>query len=404
MATSLISRTGQAMAVLLAWGCLLLTGPLAPARAAGPDTDLAEGPQARLSQRPREDVSGNVKPQEETHWLSKLADVMTGREVNPYARSHASVLNAFRATVELPAKCTVRIWCNGGQAALGTIIDSEGFIATKGSELSGPVTCELSDGTRHPARLVGIDRGSDLALLKIAAHNLPTIRWSDEDPPSVGGWVITPGLSDVPQAIGIVSVAPHHVRGGVLGIQMTEDQLGPRITYVVPGSGAAVAGLLPGDVIARVNGQLIETSNDMVATTSNLLPGDRIQLVILRAEEKEKITATLGSVATTLSSRRARFQDHLGGPLSKRRVLFPAALEHDSVLAPNQCGGVIVDLDGRAIGVNIARASRISSYAIPARVARPILESLKARASQPPTVPVATHLLKPELPKVPVRQ
>ncbi len=404
MAPSLKSQTGRAIALLVAWCSILATGPTSPLFAATP----GDGPQVRLAERPRKPIASDQNAHQgtpdETRWFNNLANVLTGHEPNPHARNHASVLNAFRATVELPAKCTVRIWCNGRQAALGTIIDPKGFIVTKGSELTGAVVCELSDGTRHSAQLVGTDRGSDLALLKIAADNLPTIRWSDEDPPAAGGWVVTPGLGDVPQAIGIVSVAPHRVRGGVLGIQMTEDRPGPRIIYVVPGSGAAVAGLLTGDVITHVNGLLIESSNDMVATTSNLLPGEKIQLTVLRNEERAHIAATLGSVATTLSSRRARFQDHLGSPLSNRRVLFPSALEHDSLLAPNQCGGVLVDLEGRAIGVNIARASRISSYAIPALVARPILESLKASASQSATIPVATHLLKPELPNVPARQ
>jgi S1-C subfamily serine protease len=83
-------------------------------------------------------------------------------------------------------------------------------------------------------------------------------------------------------------------------------------------------------------------------------------------------------VADTLASRRAQFQDRLGAELSQRRYLFPSVIEHDSVLEPRQCGGVLLNLRGEAIGVNIARASRISSYAIPAEVAVPIVRSLQA--------------------------
>jgi len=162
---------------------------------------------------------------------------------------------------------------------------------------------------------------------------------------------------------------------------MTEDQPGPRITYVVPGSGAAEAGLARGDVITHVNGQPLETSDEMVATTSSMLPGDKIQLSVQRAHDTLRVVATLGSVSDTLASSRARFQDQLGAQLSKRRVLFPAALEHDTNLAPQQCGGALIDLEGKAIGINIARASRISSYAIPAHVARPILDAIVKRTS-----------------------
>jgi serine protease Do len=313
---------------------------------------------------------------------------MTGRRTaSEHSRDHSSVLRAFRSVVAGPSKSTVRVLCDDKQVALGAVVDSGGYIATKGSELNGPIECELADGTRHQAELVGIDRGSDLAVLKIAAEGLPTIRWSEEDPPGVGGWVVTPGLGDLPQAIGVVSVAPHRVRGGVLGIRLTEDQPGPRITFVVPGSGAAKAGLSRGDIITHVNAKEVKDADSMVAATSALLPGDKITLKILRSDRRQEVEAVLGSVSDTLAGPRSRFQDQLGGPLSKRRVLFPSALEHDSVLRPNQCGGPLIDLDGTVVGINIARANRISSYAIPAKVARPLLDSLKDKE----LVPVATE-------------
>jgi len=326
------------------------------------------------------------------HWLREAAGDTARDEPHERSRDHDTVLQAFRPVVAIPSKCTVTVWCDDQRVALGTIVDGEGFIATKRSELADKPVCELADGTRYPARLVGADRGSDLALLKIDAGNLPAIRWSDADPPAVGGWVITPGPDQLPLAIGVVSVQQHRVRGGVLGIQMTDDRQGPRITNVVPGSGAATAGLAVGDVFTRVNGKKLANSDELVATTSSMLPGEKLSLVILRGDQQRRVLATLGSWAETVTSRRAQFQDQLGSALSKRRVLFPSVVEHDSVLDPHDCGGVLINLNGKAIGINIARASRISSYAIPASVARPILESLQASASQPATLPVAADM------------
>ena len=286
-----------------------------------------------------------------------------------YSRNHVSVLTAFREVVRLAGRGTVLVLSGDTQVALGTVVDPEGLVATKGSELRGDMHCELWDGTRLPATLLGVDRGSDLALLRIPASGLSAVRWTEEAPPAVGGWVVSPGLGELPQAIGIVSVAPHLVRGGVLGIQLTEDQPGPRVTFVVPESGAAQAGLRGGDVITHANGRSIRTADDMVATTSALLPGDSIRLNIVRANESHEILATLGSVSDTLSSQRARFQDALGGPLSERRFLFPSALEHDSVLHPNECGGPLVDLDGNVVGINMRGrvASRAMRFPPPSR-------------------------------------
>ena len=56
---------------------------------------------------------------------------------------------------------------------------------------------------------------------------------------------------------------------------------------------------------------------------------------------------------------------------------FPTILQHDSVLRPTDCGGPLVDLDGRALGINIARAGRTESYAVPAEIVKPLVEKLR---------------------------
>jgi serine protease Do len=40
-------------------------------------------------------------------------------------------------------------------------------------------------------------------------------------------------------------------------------------------------------------------------------------------------------------------------------------LQHDTPLFPEQCGGPLLDLEGKVVGINIARQGRISSLAIP---------------------------------------
>ncbi|MHB0956452.1 MAG: S1C family serine protease [Pirellulaceae bacterium] len=326
--------------------------------------------------------------------LSKLPGIVVPtRAASEYSRNHASVLLAFRDAVAPVGKCTVQVLCDNEQIALGTIVDSNGFIATKGSELHGAVICRLADGRRYPAEVMGVDRGSDLAVLKIAASGLPAIAWREEEPPVAGSWVATPGVGELPQAGGIVSVAPHPVRGGVLGVQLAEDKPGPRIVFLVPGSGAAKAGLLRGDVITHIDGRTVDSSSVLVAATSAMMPGETATLTVLRNNETLQLSAVLSSLADTLSTNHAKVQESLGGPLSARRVLFPSVLEHDSILQPNQCGGPLVDLNGQVVGINIARANRVATYAIPARVARPLLESLQIRTPTAVSSAVSTEAL-----------
>jgi len=48
---------------------------------------------------------------------------------------------------------------------------------------------------------------------------------------------------------------------------------------------------------------------------------------------------------------------------------------------PDQCGGPLIDLDGGVVGINIARAGRVATYAIPAAEMRQIVDRLSTRAA-----------------------
>jgi serine protease Do len=76
-------------------------------------------------------------------------------------------------------------------------------------------------------------------------------------------------------------------------------------------------------------------------------------------------------------------QDRMGSTLSNRRGGFPFILQHDSILKHTDCGGPLVDLDGQVVGINIARAGRVETYAIPADEVRLLLPNLMAGKPAP---------------------
>ena len=55
----------------------------------------------------------------------------------------------------------------------------------------------------------------------------------------------------------------------------------------------------------------------------------------------------------------------MGVGVSGRADDFPAVIQHDTVLRPADCGGPVVDLSGKVVGVNIAHAGRTETYCIP---------------------------------------
>jgi serine protease Do len=88
-----------------------------------------------------------------------------------------------------------------GSLGSGFILSPDGYIVTNNHLIEGltgtgtvdTVTVTTSDGKEYPARIVGRDDTSDLALLKIDGHNLPFVRWGDSTKARVGDWVIAIG-------------------------------------------------------------------------------------------------------------------------------------------------------------------------------------------------------------------
>jgi serine protease Do len=298
-------------------------------------------------------------------------------------RTHPRVLGAFQDVIREPVKCTVKVYCDGYSAALGAIVRPDGHIVTKASELKGKVQCELAlKPGKLDATIVATDKETDLAVLKIDAQDLPAIAWSDSAPP-VGSWLVTPGLERTkPVSIGVLSVAARKITAphGALGIQLDVADDVARVASVMESSPAEKAGLKDGDIIRKINGKEITGRQNAQETIRSYQPGDTIELVVERDGMEEKLQATLGSLSILMNGQRAEFQNALGGPLSERRAGFPQAIQHDTVLRPAECGGPLVDLDGKAVGLNIARAGRVESYALPASLVRETVE----RLLQPP--------------------
>ncbi len=77
----------------------------------------------------------------------------------------------------------------------GFIISADGYIMTNAHVVAGAkeVTVRLDDRREYPARVIGSDERTDVALLKIDAANLPTVKLGDSDQLKVGDWVLAIG-------------------------------------------------------------------------------------------------------------------------------------------------------------------------------------------------------------------
>jgi serine protease Do len=268
------------------------------------------------------------------------------------------------------------------QVSLGVVVRADGMILTKATELPEKFECRLPSGVVAEGSVLGTDLDFDLALVKIANDKLQPVTWLEAAAPTVGSWVATPsGFTSTPVAIGVVSVAERRIRTepAVLGIQLEDTADGPRVIQVMENSGAEKAGIDVDDVILRINNQQVGTFANLRSLVRNHRPGEKLKVEVKRGEESLSKTVELTQQSEVMPDDEA-IQNSIGGELSRRRTGFPGALQHDTVLAPNQCGGPLVNLEGQVIGINIARAGRVATYAASSRTIKPRVETLLKQA------------------------
>ena len=298
-----------------------------------------------------------------------------------------STRSAFAAVTKAARTWTVEVQADDRPVALGVVVYSDGLILTKASEVVvGRLTVRLSDGRVLPANRLVDQRSHDLALLRVDAQGLSTVVWATSADLAVGRWVITPNPDELPLAVGIVSAERREIPAqkvpGVLGIesQMANEQL--RIQKVLSECGASRAGLRVDDLIESVSQQSVPRTETLEQIVAQHDAGDVLNMTVRRGKESLDIAVQLDQPAAADLPRSARLRQ-MGGALSNRRNGFSMVLQHDTVLKPADCGGPLLDLTGKAVGINIARAERTRSFALPADIVQATLtEMLKGLPPQ----------------------
>ncbi len=272
------------------------------------------------------------------------------------------------------------------QICLGTVVRGDGWILAKESELTEPLYCKKSKGnfsgkefvkaTIHTSKTL---HRYDLALVKIPATGLKPISWASEAS-FCGQWVICASTSPTPAAIGIVSVEEQEVpeQSGFLGVMLEDNtaRYGARIAQVLPNSAAYRSGLKVNDQILSIENTAIRSRTHLVQLIQGRPVGRSVSLKINRRGKELSLPVRLGE--------RDPGEDELTDldHLSHRRSGFPKAFQHDAAITKIICGGPVVGIDGSVIGLNIARAGRTESYALPSALVGKLAEGALKRIDQ----------------------
>ncbi len=80
-------------------------------------------------------------------------------------------------------------------AGSGVIISADGYIVTNNHVVDGAdeLTVTLNDNSEYSARIIGADKTTDLALIKINGKNLPAITIANSNDLKIGEWVLAVG-------------------------------------------------------------------------------------------------------------------------------------------------------------------------------------------------------------------
>jgi serine protease Do len=270
----------------------------------------------------------------------------------------------------------------------GIIISPDGYIVTNNHVVDGAtqIKVTLNDRRILSAKVVGVDKLTDLAVLKVNATDLPTIAWGDstklepgqtvlafgspfgyfqfsvtrgivsavnrpnpysDDARKPGGYIqtdaaINPGNSGGPlvnshgELVGINTfiisnsgsfagagfaipsqivratteqlIKSGKIEHGYLGIGMNDvtpdnahffnlqDATGAIVSQVTPDSPASSGGVKTGDVIAQLNGQKIVDGSALQVAVSEMAPGTKITLGILREGKPTTLNLTVGQL------------------------------------------------------------------------------------------------------------
>jgi serine protease Do len=308
-----------------------------------------------------------------------------------YRMTGSAVVAAFEGPRAVLQKSSAVILDGRKEAVYGTVVSADGHILTKASEFSEVEKPAVTvDRTRYDnVEVLATDETWDVVLLKIDASGLQPIVHAPTSAVPQGTWVVANGATTRTTRRALVGIVSANIReipaagGAALGVVLKQDTKKLEIEEVNEKSGAREAGLQKDDVILEVEGKVVNTITALAEVLKDRKAGTTVKLTYRRAGEKHVVDVRLMAKGE-LFSEMANRNDMMSGDFSRRRSGFPRVLQHDILGNSTVTGGPVLDLDGRCLGMNIARANRAESFAIPVEDLKEITDRLMAKAAGKP--------------------
>ena len=279
-----------------------------------------------------------------------------------------------------------------GSLGSGFIISADGYVVTNNHLIQGvngtgtvdSVTVILADRKEYPARIVGRDTASDLALLKIEGSNFPYVNWGDSTKARVGDWIVAIGnpygLGGTVTA-GIIS-ALH--RGGFSG--GAYDRYIQTDAAINMGNSGGPMFDLDGNVIG-INSALISPTGASVGI-GLAIPAELAKPVIdslRRGQRPER-----GYLGVGLQPLDENIAESLGLPKDRGEIVRSVQPGTPAAKAGLQQGDVIVRVNGRDVNPDQTVSYLVANASVGTRIPLEVIrngrrQTINVTVSQRPT-------------------
>ena len=233
----------------------------------------------------------------------------------------------------------------------GFLIDADGTIVTNNHVVRGAtsVSVTMDDGTVLPARVIGRDKASDLAVLRVKAnHRLPFINLGDSNAAQPGAWVVAVGN---PFGLGgTVTAGIVSARGRDIG-EGSYDSFIQIDAPINQGNSGGPLFTQDGRVVG-VNSAIISPNGGGSVGIGFAIPSNTVKSVVSQLEKSGHVTR--GYIGVQAQAVNAAMSDalHLPGGSSDEHGALVASVEPDGPashagLIP---GDVIVGVNGQHVG------------------------------------------------------
>jgi serine protease Do len=279
-----------------------------------------------------------------------------------------------------------------GSLGSGFLISPDGYIVTNnhliqsssGNGTVDEITVTLTNRREYPARVIGRDSASDLALLKIEGQNLPFVQWGDSTRARVGDWILAIGnpygLGGTVTA-GIISA----LHRGITGAGAYDRYIQTDASINMGNSGGPMFDL-NGNVIG-INSALISPTGASVGI-GLAIPAEAARPVIESLRRGQR--PSRGYLGVGLQPLDENIAESLGLPKDRGEIVRSVQPNEPAARAGIQQGDVIVRVGGREVNPDQTVSYLIANTPVGSRVPLEIIrggrrQTINVQVGQRPT-------------------